>query len=44
VVGRNFAHFEAGRPPVCAASFGPQGITVHDPLAGENVTIYPHPI
>jgi predicted dehydrogenase len=44
VVRRNFAHFEAGRPPVCAASFGPQGVVVHDPLEGKNDTIYPHPI
>jgi hypothetical protein len=44
VVRRNFAHFEAGRAPVCAASFGPNGIVVHDPLAGENHTIYDRPI
>jgi predicted dehydrogenase len=44
VVRRNFAHFEAGRAPVCAASFGPNGIVVHDPLAGENHTIYDKPI
>ena len=44
VVRRNFAHFEAGRAPVCAASFGPHGITVHDPLAGEDQVIYAKPI
>jgi hypothetical protein len=44
VVGRNFAHFEAGRAPVCAASFGERGVIVHDPLAGENVTIYDRPV
>jgi len=40
VVRRNFAHFEAGRAPVCAASFGKGGVTVHDPLAGEAAQLY----
>jgi len=44
VVGRNFAHFEAGRPPVCTASFGEQGIVVHDPVAGEDVAVYDRPV
>jgi len=44
VVGRNFAHFEAGRPPVCVASFGPNGVVVHDPIAGESHTLYTKPI
>jgi predicted dehydrogenase len=44
VVRRNFAHFEAGRPPVCTASFGPQGITVHDPVAREHYPIYGKPV
>lgn len=44
VVQRNFAHFEAGRAPVCAASFGPQGIMVHDPITGENQSLYGQPI
>lgn len=44
VVARNFAHFEAGRAPVCSASFGADGIVVHDPGAGENVNIYDRPI
>ncbi|HEX2033755.1 MAG TPA: Gfo/Idh/MocA family oxidoreductase [Chloroflexota bacterium] len=41
---RNYAHFEAGRAPVCTASFGDAGIIVHDPLEGENITIYDKPI
>jgi predicted dehydrogenase len=44
VVRRNFAHFEAGRAPVCTASFGPTGITLHDPLTGENHTLYGEPV
>ncbi|MDQ3703023.1 MAG: Gfo/Idh/MocA family oxidoreductase [Chloroflexota bacterium] len=44
VVQRNFAHFEAGRAPVCTASFGSSGIIVHDPIAGENHTIYDRPV
>ena len=44
VVARNFAHFEAGEAPVCAASFGAAGIVVHDPIAGENVTLYDRPV
>lgn len=44
VVRRNFAHFEAGRAPVCTASFGPNGIFVHDPLTGEHHPLYGKPI
>jgi predicted dehydrogenase len=44
VVGRNFAHFEAGQPPVCTASFGERGIVVHDPVAGEDVAVYDRPV
>ena len=44
VVARNFAHFEAGKAPVCTASFGAAGIVVHDPIAGENVTLYDRPV
>ncbi|HEU5315588.1 MAG TPA: Gfo/Idh/MocA family oxidoreductase [Chloroflexota bacterium] len=40
VVRRNYALFECGRAPVCAASFGPDGVTVHDPLAGQSTCIY----
>lgn len=40
VVQRNFARFEAGQAPVCTASFGPNGIVVHDPIGGENTVIY----
>jgi predicted dehydrogenase len=40
VVRRNYEHFQQGKPPVVTASFGAQGITVHDPNAGENVRIY----
>ena len=44
VVRRNFAHFEAGRAPVCAASFGADGVTVHDPLAGQPARLYDCPV
>jgi len=44
VVRRNFAHFEAGRAPVCAASFGPAGVALHDPLAGEATRLYDRPV
>ncbi len=40
VVRRNYAYFEAGKPPVVSASFGEDGIVVHDPLAGTSETIY----
>ena len=40
VVHRNFSHFEAGSAPVCTASFGPEGIAVHDPLTGTNDHIF----
>jgi hypothetical protein len=40
VVRRNFEHFEGGRAPVCTASFGAGGITVHDPLTGTNNQIF----
>ncbi len=44
VVRRNHSHFDSGRAPVCTASFGPTGIVVHDPLTGENHTIYANPV
>jgi predicted dehydrogenase len=44
VVQRNFTHFQEGQAPVCSASFGAGGLVLHDPLAGENVTLYDRPI
>lgn len=44
VVERNYQHFSAGRPPVVTASFGDRGIVLHDPVAGENVTLYDRPV
>jgi len=35
VLARNHAHFEAGRAPVATASFGPEGIQLHDPYGQE---------
>jgi predicted dehydrogenase len=44
VVRRNHTHFDAGRPPIVTASFTPSGITIHDPVAGKNDTIYDKPV
>lgn len=40
VVRKNHAYFEQGKPPVVTASFGDEGIRVHDPLAGSSELIY----
>src|SRR5262249_46063355 len=44
VVQRNYAHFQDGRAAVWSASFGAGGIILHDPLAGEQVTLYDRPV
>lgn len=44
VVERNYQHFSGGRPPVVTASFGDRGIVLHDPVAGEDVTLYGRPV
>ncbi|MFQ6096595.1 MAG: Gfo/Idh/MocA family protein [Armatimonadota bacterium] len=44
VLRRNQAHVEARRPPVATASFGPDGIVVHDPMGDGEVRIYGRPL
>ncbi len=39
VMARNFRYFSAGQAPVVTAGFGPTGITIYDPHAGD-ATIY----
>jgi len=39
-LARNDKYLRAGKPPVATASFGDHGITIHDPNAGEDVSIY----
>lgn len=40
VLARNGKYLQEGKPPVATASFGDHGITIHDPNAGEDVSIY----
>jgi len=40
VLARNDKYLRAGKPPLATASFGEHGITIHDPAAGEDVSIY----
>jgi predicted dehydrogenase len=40
VVRQNDALFQAGKAPVCTASFGAAGITVHNPIANANLRLY----
>ena len=44
VVRRNYAYFAQGKPPVVTASFGDDGIRIHDPLAGTGELIYDKPV
>jgi predicted dehydrogenase len=44
VLERNQRHFEAGRAPIVTASFGPEGIVVHDPHGPTAETIYAKPV
>jgi hypothetical protein len=40
VIARNQAHLDAGRAPVATASFGSEGIVLHDPLGGGSECLY----
>ena len=40
VIRRNYDYFAAGKPPVVTASFGPDGIKLHDPLTGKTEVLY----
>jgi len=40
VIARNQSHFDAGRAPLATASFGDQGILLHDPHAEEAESVY----
>jgi predicted dehydrogenase len=45
VLRRNDAHFRAGRAPVVAASFGAQGVAIHDPMdAASPIFVYSGPV
>ncbi len=44
VIQRNQAHFDAGRAPVVTASFGAEGIVLHDPFAGGPQRVYDQPV
>jgi predicted dehydrogenase len=44
VIARNQAHFEAGRAPVVTASFGADGIALHDPYGAGPERTYERPV
>jgi len=44
VLARNQAHFEARRAPVVTASFGEDGIVLHDPYASGDACVYGRPV
>jgi predicted dehydrogenase len=44
VLARNQTHFEAGRAPLATASFGPEGIVLHDPNHAAGEMIYAGPV
>jgi predicted dehydrogenase len=45
VIDRNQQHFGAGRAPVATASFGDDGIVLHDPYGGDPAeTLYAQPV
>ncbi|HJN16963.1 MAG TPA: Gfo/Idh/MocA family oxidoreductase [Armatimonadota bacterium] len=44
VIARNQSHFDAGRAPVATASFGSDGILLHDPHAPQAESVYARPL